>query len=75
MIYPLCPTCGQLWPTSKGKRLCSLCLNPLRKHHRWFTGLDGRPQHYHCDDPTHGPGPTPPAESTIFAAASEEDKS
>ena len=66
MNHPTCPTCGQLWPTSKGKRTCSLCNGLIRKRHRWFFGLDGRPQHYHCDAPAHGPGAVPAAPSNIF---------
>ncbi len=51
-LGPTCPTCGQLWPRNRGKRACSLCAGPIRARDRWFFGLDGRPQHYHCDNPT-----------------------
>lgn len=66
-----CPTCGQLWPESRGKRACSACQGALRKRHRWFFGLDGRPQHWHCDDPTRGPGAQPAAEQGVFEARGE----
>jgi len=45
-----CALCGQA--IVKGpKRICSLCGNPIKQHHKWRIGPDGRLQHKDCGDP------------------------
>jgi hypothetical protein len=45
-----CPLCHQ--PIVKGpKRICSICGQPIKQHHKWIIGPEGRLRHRCCDMP------------------------
>lgn len=46
-----CPTCGQLLPNARGKRMCAACGKQIVRHDKWFFGGDGRPRHKDCSNP------------------------
>jgi len=45
-----CPTCGQPWPRTGPKRVCTGCALPIRRHDRWHFGRRG-PEHNDCEHP------------------------
>lgn len=52
-LPPRCPTCGH--PLTQGpRRICSQCGEPIRNHHKWYIGPDGRLAHKNCDEPLKG---------------------
>jgi hypothetical protein len=49
-----CPLCGQI--IIKGpKRVCLDCGKPIKQHHKWLIGTDGRLHHRNCADPGNYP--------------------
>jgi len=50
-LIATCPTCGQIWPSARGKRMCSGCRKQIRRHDKWYFGADGRPRHKDCEHP------------------------
>jgi predicted amidophosphoribosyltransferase len=51
MTSQLCPTCGQVLPQAKGRRICADCKKPIRRHDKWFIGGDGKLHHKDCNQP------------------------
>ncbi|MGP8269087.1 MAG: hypothetical protein ACLQLH_03390 [Terracidiphilus sp.] len=46
-----CPTCGQVLPQARGRRICSDCAKPIRRHDKWHIGSDGKLHHNNCEQP------------------------
>ena len=46
-----CPTCRQLLPMARGKRVCAACTRQIGRHDKWFFSGDGRPRHKDCENP------------------------
>jgi hypothetical protein len=50
---------------AKKKRICWKCHQQIKRAERWHHfGIDA--EHWHCDNPTRGPGPIPDAEQIVL---------
>jgi hypothetical protein len=58
-------------PPKARKRVCCLCGQQIKRDHRWNMKIvldeylktsNKKPHHWHCDNPTRGPGQLPDAE-------------
>jgi predicted amidophosphoribosyltransferase len=57
MNQKVCPSCGQTLPQERGKRICSDCSTPIRRHDKWHIGSDGKLHHNDCGNPQGTPEP------------------
>ena len=59
MNTALCPTCGQVLPSQKGKRICCACRERIGRHDKWYFAEGGRPRHKDCEKPRQQVGEAP----------------
>ena len=55
MTPDVCPYCQKTLSVGiqpAGRRICSVCSQSVRKHHKWQIGSDGRIRHKDCHNPT-----------------------
>lgn len=55
MNQRICSACGQAIPSAKGRRVCSDCLRPISRHHKWHIGGDFKLHHNDCQNPEQYP--------------------